>query len=788
MRQQTLFDVAAPLPWEADAASKVLVARVVFPNGPDGEFDYRVPEAHVHSRDAARRVEPGRRLRVPLGKSNRPVIAYCVAAEHQAIGTKTLKSMEQVVDPQSLLSPSMLRLTRWIADTYLCPWGQVLEAVVPAGVRGQAGTRVATVLSVPDDVIARLTSLELPEKQAAALQALAVSHDPMTPAQLARRVGCTLGPINALRKKGLVVERSERQWSAPHEDAAADRSTPPVLNNHQKTALEPILAALRAPRHETILLYGVTGSGKTEVYLRAIEEAVSYGRQAIVLVPEISLTPQTVHRFRARFPRVAILHSHQSDVERHRHWQRIVRGEVEVVVGARSAVFAPTPHLGLIVLDEEHESSFKQDTAPRYHARDVARQRAVHEGVPLVLGSATPSLETWHRAQQKEFRLASLPSRVNDRGLPPARIVDLRLQENREGAGPLSRVLRREMELALGAGGQVLLLLNRRGFSTHIQCPACGHVVRCVNCDLALTYHRRDSHLRCHHCDHLEAPPTDCPECRFKGIRFAGLGTQKLEEEIRKRFPTHPVLRMDTDSTRRAGSHEEILEKFRRGEARILLGTQMIAKGLDFPSVTLVGVINADTALHFPDFRAGERTFQLLTQVAGRSGRGDVGGRVIVQTFSPDNPIIEAAARHDYLSFVGPELAQREALGYPPFASLARLVVRSENEQQAAAFADTAAESLRRAAWGAAGPAAPESSTARAEYDPSSSSDTAEALRVLGPAPAPFARLRGMFRFHIHAHASDDTSLRSAIRDAVSRLKAPAGVFFTVDVDPQDML
>jgi primosomal protein N' (replication factor Y) (superfamily II helicase) len=481
-------------------------------------------------------------------------------------------------------------------------------------------------------------------------------------------------------------------------------------------------------------------------------------------VPEISLTPQTVERFRERFRQVAVLHSHQSDVQRHWHWQRIARGEVEVVIGARSAVFAPTPHLGLIVLDEEHEASFKQDSAPRYHARDVARERAAREGLPLVLGSATPSLETWHRALRKEYRLASLPSRVLNRPLPPARIVDLRQPEGRGTLGAISRPLCQEMEEALRNGGQVLLLLNRRGFSTHVQCPACGHVVRCAHCDLALVFHRREEHLRCHHCDYLEKAPACCPECRFRGIRFAGFGTQKLEEEVRQRFANYPMVRMDTDSTRHAGSHEEILGTFRRGEAKILLGTQMIAKGLDFPNVTLVGVINADTALHFPDFRAAERTFQLLMQVAGRCGRGERLGRVVVQTFSPDSPVIVAAARHDFASFVGPELALREALSYPPFASLARLVVRGGEAQQALAFADAIAERLRAAV------------------------QPHDQVRILGPAPAPFARLRGMFRYHVHAHAPDDGSLNAVIQGALAELKPPRDVHCSVDIDPQDML
>ena len=440
----------------------------------------------------------------------------------------------------------------------------------------------------------------------------------------------------------------------------------------------------------------MTGSGKTEVYIQAIDEVLCYGRQAIVLVPEISLTPQTEQRFRSRFGRVAVLHSHQSDVERHRHWQQIAAGEVQVVVGARSAIFAPTPHLGLMVLDEEHEASFKQDSSPRYHARDVALARARLEQIPLVLGSATPSLESWHRAQQGVYQLLSLPERVFERPLPRVGTIDLRLEfQNRKSRGAVSRQLHVAMDEALKDDGQVILLLNRRGYTTHIQCPACGHVVRCPQCSIALTHHLTGHLAICHYCDYQIPPPAVCPECRSPGIRYSGVGTQRLEAEVKARFPHHRCLRMDTDTMQKPGSHERALAAFHSGEVKILLGTQMIAKGLDFPNVTLVGVINADTALHLPDFRAAERTFQLVTQVAGRTGRGPRGGRVLVQTFSPEHPAIMAAVRHDYAAFARQELPTRAALCYPPFSSMIRLVVRGPVEAVAQATADDLGRRLR---------------------------------------------------------------------------------------------
>ncbi len=500
------------------------------------------------------------------------------------------------------------------------------------------------------------------------------------------------------------------------------------------------------------------------MYLRAIEHVASFGRQAIVLVPEISLTPQTVRRFAARFDRVAVLHSHQSDVERHQHWQRIARGEVQVVVGARSAVFAPTPHLGLIVLDEEHESTFKQDSSPRYHARDVAWQRAQAEGIPLVLGSATPSLESWRRTETGEFSRLSLPKRVQNLALPQVMTVDLRDPAHAgRSRGAISRPLHQAMTAALRDGGQVMLLLNRRGFATHIQCPACGFVLKCDDCDLPLTFHRQHKAALCHYCDRVAPAPTACPDCKSPAIRYGGLGTQKLEDEVRARFPEHPCARMDVDSMRKRGSHDRVLSAFHRGEIRILLGTQMIAKGLDFPNVTLVGVVNADTALHLADFRAAERTFQLVAQVAGRTGRGQRGGRVLVQTLSPEHPAIAAAVRHDYARFAEHELALRRQANYPPFSTMVRLVIRGPQEAIARQWAVELGEQLRRAAAGM------------------------EGVRILGPGAAPIARLRGEHRFQLQVQAPPTPALQALVREATEDFAPSRDVRWTIDVDPWDM-
>jgi len=757
--QRNLFEKEAT-PWEEAEQSDQLVATVVFTKGLNGRFDYVVPDRLVDQ------IEAGRRVRVPLGRSNRIVTGYCVELATKPTGRRSLKPVKSVVDRHSLLSPAMLRLTEWIAEHYLCPWGQVLEAVVPAGVRGQAGTRTSKVLSVAPEAAGGVEALKLPEKQALVMKVLAEASEPLIASELARAAKCTQAPITALKRKGLIAVRSERLAGPRAAEPTVDQEDNLVLNTDQEAALAVVLEALNSRRHQTVLIHGVTGSGKTEVYIQAIREVVAFGRQAIVLVPEISLTPQTVQRFRSRFPEVAVLHSHLTDADRHWQWQRIADGQVQVIVGARSAIFAPATDLGLIVLDEEHETSFKQDSAPRYHAREVAIARARMEGVPLVLGSATPSLGSWHRARTGEYKLVRLPRRVLGRAMPAVGTLDMRGDASAGGRrGAISRQLHVAIGEALGEGGQVILLLNRRGFSTHIQCPACGEVVRCPDCEIALTHHRTEDIALCHYCDHQVPAPNECSKCQFAGIRYRGLGTQRLEAEIRARFPNVRCLRMDTDTMQSRGAHERALAAFRSGDVSILLGTQMIAKGLDFPNVTLVGVINADTALHLPDFRAAERTFHLVTQVAGRTGRGEKGGRVLVQTFNPDHPAIRAAVRHDYSAFAAEEMPVRKMFRYPPFSRMIRLVLRGPGEKATEDFASHVGGLLKAAL------------------------DRHEAgARVLGPAPCPFSKLRGKFRFQIQLQGADGEKLRRSVAEATSDLKPPEDVQWIVDVDPIDML
>jgi primosomal protein N' (replication factor Y) len=757
-QQQSLF--GNPEPWELDAALDALIASVVFPSGAGGQYSYLVPDR------LAAAIAAGRRVQVPFGRGDRQLIGYCVEVATRQVDRQKLKSIAAVIDERTLLSPAMLRLTRWMAEHYLCDWGQVLEAVLPAGVRSKAGTRTATLLTITARGRAALAEGKPSKKQSAVLQVLAAADRPLPPNEVASLARCTLAPISALRKHKWIHAVRQRVQTRTPEAAVTERTEKLVLNDDQQRALDTILQAMQAREPQVILLHGVTSSGKTEVYMRAIEETVAFGRTAIVLVPEISLTPQTVERFRSRFSRVAVLHSHQSDAERHWYWDQIASGGVEVVVGPRSAIFAPTPHLGLIILDEEHESTFKQETIPRYHARDVALWRAANERIPLVLGSATPSLESWHRACQGTYRLVEMPRRVFDRPLPHVGTIDmLSAQGGRPRRSAIGLPLERAMKTALERDGQVILLLNRRGFATHIQCPACGVVVRCPHCDIALIHHRTEEIALCHYCDYQMPAPAECPDCHFAGILYGGIGTERLEAEVRQRFPEYPCLRMDTDAVKGPGAHERALNKFRSGAVRILLGTQMIAKGLDFPNVTLVGVVNADTGLHLPDFRAAERTFQLLAQVAGRTGRGDKGGRVLVQTLNPHHPAIEFASRHDYEGFARMELEARKALSYPPFGELARIIIRGDQQDQLHDFAGYLARRLTEA------------------LEPSG-----KHFRVLGPAMAPIAKLRGQYRYHIQLQGEDGEILRQAIRSATSHLDSPDRIHWVVDIDPISML
>jgi primosomal protein N' (replication factor Y) len=742
--------------------SSDVYAEVVFDRPFDHPFSYAVGAAFVDQ------IAVGKRVRVPFGRGDRTTTGYCVGVTDVPPG-RSVKEILAVLDEEALLTDPLLRLTRWMADYYLCGWGQVLNAVVPAGARDGAGTARKTFVEATPSEQLTTTVTVLPAKQTTVLKYLRDMARPVEVKQLQRQTKVGSAPIKALLDKGLirqVIKRIEKQTPG----VEAEVSLALTLNADQQRVWSTLQPVLQQGGFRPFLLHGVTGSGKTEIYLRAIEEILQQGKEALVMVPEISLTPQTVQRFSGRFGDVAVLHSHLGDAERGAHWRRVFQGKVKVVVGARSAVFAPMRNLGLIVIDEEHESSFKQDSTPRYHGRDVAVMRARIEEVPILLGSATPSLESWHNAQRGTYSLLSLPQRVAERPLPPVHLVDLRHQPPRKGRpSALSEPLVQAMHEALRKGGQVILMLNRRGFATHVHCPSCGHVEACRFCDLALTYHKIRDVCLCHYCGYEQEPQQNCPQCGQSAVRYHGLGTEKLEVEIQERFPDWVVRRMDSDTMKKPGSHARTLSAFKRGEIHILVGTQMIAKGLDFPNVTLVGVVNADVALHVPDFRSAERTFQLLSQVAGRAGRGPMGGRVFVQTLTPDHPCIAHASTHDFASFVQGELRHRLEHNYPPFQRLARVIIRAKDQQMGADFAERMASAFQQGLQALA-------------------SEGANLVRLLGPAEAPVFRLKGDYRYHFQLQSPSPGTLHKVLRAVLPTLQAPVGVEYTLDVDPFNML
>jgi primosomal protein N' (replication factor Y) len=650
-------------------------------------------------------IAPGVRVRVPFGA--RRVIGVVVGlAETTDAPPASVKEIEKALDAEPALPPALLELTRFVADYYRTSWGEALEAALPGSVKRRR--RNADAALGDDDDAAALVAPELEEA--------------------------------------------------------------PTLTAGQERALGAARDLLDARRFGVVLVHGVTGSGKTEVYIRALEHVRALGRTGLLLVPEIALTPQTLERLSRRLGAIGVLHSMQGGRERARQWERARAGDVSVVVGPRSAVFAPLPRLGLIVVDEEHEPSFKQgDPNPRYHARDVAVYRGKREGAAVILGSATPSLETFENARQGRYRGIYLEARATGARLPSVEVVDLRDEARERKDFPfISRRLEALVREALSRKEQAILFLNRRGFSTFIHCKRCGHVLTCGACSVALTFHKARGEACCHYCEKRLAPPRTCPSCLAPEVQYFGFGTERIADEAMRRFPGAVVRRLDSDAIPDEPALRKALDEFRRGEAQILVGTQMVAKGLDFPRVTVVGVINADTALNFPDFRASERTFQILAQVAGRAGRAELAGKTVIQTFSPGHPAVRAAETHDSLGFLEAELAHRKKLDYPPFGRLALLVVSSPAESEAARAAGEIAGHVR-AAVEAAGV-------------------ESGRLRILGPAPAPLSCLRGRHRFMVLLKAKDRAALSPALDAVETRPRLPAAVRVTLDVDPVSML
>jgi primosomal protein N' (replication factor Y) len=750
-RQRELFG-QAPV---ANAADFRMFAEVVFDRPMRSTFAYGVPA--ICEAD----IGVGKRVLAPFGKGNRRTQGYCVGVSNDRPTVETIKALASVVDREPILSEAMLALTKDLADHYRCGWGQMLETALPRGAKSAKGSRwrlMVHAASPPPEC-----GEELPPKQKRAYEALVEHGGPMEMKVLYAAARCSPEVVRGLLRKGWATMSRERVFRTDGVVRGTAAGTSLKLTAAQKSAVHAIVEGLRSGKPSSFLLHGVTGSGKTEVYLQAIAAAKDQGKQSIVLVPEISLTPQTIHRFRERFERVAVLHSRLTDAERGVYWRRIAAGEVDVVVGARSAVFAPCPNLGVVVVDEEHETTFKQDSTPRYHARIAAIKRVEIEKAILIMGTATPSLEAWEAALSHRLTLLSLPDRVEGRLPPTVELVDMRQEFRQSGFRGLSRTLMAAIKKTAAAGGQTILLLNRRGFSTNVFCPQCGQGAKCLHCDVALIHHKDVDLLVCHQCDAEYPTPEKCEACGGKAVKYSGIGTEKLQSEVQTAFPSLKTARMDGDTMKSMKHYETTFAEFREGRIDVLLGTQMIAKGLDFPNVQLVGVVSADTALHLPDFRASERTFQLVAQVAGRAGRSSKRGRVVVQTYQPEDDTIQRATKQDFHGFASRELRNRRDHGYPPFQPMCRVVVRSKELQAASDVVQSAAEAIK-------------------QFNAAS-----EGFRLLGPAPCPVAKLQDYHRFHMQIHARTHAELQKAL-SPLDEFHWPGDVESVVDVDPINFL
>jgi primosomal protein N' (replication factor Y) len=735
--------------------------------GFDQSLTYRLPPHLVG------KIQPGCLVRVPLRHGAKLGVVERLGTAQEVPSAK-LKQVIELVFPQPILTPDLLALSRWIGAYYLARVETVLEAMIPGPVRAGMAMRMERLLragrlTLTDDELAGLERRA--KKQAAAYRWLRQQNAAVARGAILARLKISPATLDALVEKGLAEETFQENPRVAYADDISESEAATAvgtfeLNEHQQAAIADIGASLTAGKFQTHLLHGITGSGKTEVYLRSIRAVLAAGGSVIYLVPEVALTPQTVGRLRSALAdvdtEIVVWHSHLTAGERFDSWMAVARGVARVVVGARSAVFAPMANLRLIVVDEEHEPAYKQEEAPRYHGRDVAVYRAKLANAVCVLGSATPALESLLNARLGRYKLNVLPNRVDGRGLPLMHLVDLRRAAAKAGgpvviAGELAEALRDRFEKR----EQSILFMNRRGFSARLQCPKCGFVAHCQHCSVTLTYHRVGERLRCHMCGHAEPAPKNCPECHSEHFRWQGFGTQRVEEQAQRILPRARIVRMDSDTMERRSLFRQIFADFRKGKIDVLVGTQMIAKGLDFPNVTLVGLVDADLSLHQSDFRAHERTFQLLVQVAGRAGRGDTAGEVIVQTYTPSAPPIQFAKRADFDGFLEAELAQRREFHYPPSRHLIRHLFRGRNLEKVKFFAEQWAR--------------------RAE---AALKDIAE---LRGPAPAPLEKIKDFYRFQIWYFVESVTRIGprlSALRD---EFPLDPQVIEAIDVDPVDL-
>ncbi|MEK5497096.1 primosomal protein N' [Bacillus sp. FSL M8-0077] len=788
----------------------------------DRPFDYRVPDRFKGL------VKAGMRVVVPFGP--RKIQGFVTKIKEETdVQSGNIKDIVDLFDLSPVLTDELLELSHWLTEKTLSYHITALQSMLPAAMKAKYEKEIQ-VLSAEElpqslkELFGQQESIlyaDIPPEQLKPIQKhvqkghlevryhvsqksgkkkvrtlqIAVAKEKLEEKQeqlkknavkqkallafllqtnettflakdLQQQTGASSQTIKALIQEGLLTESYEEIYRDPYRDREFTPSTPLDLTTEQAEAAKPIHQAVSDDKHETFLLHGVTGSGKTEIYLQTIDHVLQKGKEAIVLVPEISLTPQMVQRFKERFgSNVAVLHSGLSTGEKYDEWRKIHRKEVKLVVGARSAVFAPFENLGMIIIDEEHESSYKQEEMPRYHAKDVAIERAGRHQCPVVLGSATPSLESYARAKKGVYTLLTLKRRVNQQQLPHVSLIDMREELRNGNRSMFSEELMLRLKEVLERKEQAVLFLNKRGYSSFVMCRDCGYVEQCPHCEISLTYHRFQKRLKCHYCGHEAPVPAECPECHSEHIRYFGTGTQRVEEELTKVLPEARVIRMDVDTTSRKGAHEKLLTSFGNKEADILLGTQMIAKGLDFPDVTLVGVLSADTSLHIPDFRSSEKTFQLLTQVSGRAGRHEKAGSVIIQSYTPSHYSIELTKQHDYEAFYEQEMLHRRHQSYPPFYFLAMVTVSHEEVTKAAHVTDKIVQFLKM--------------------------NCAPNTRILGPAASPIAKIKDRYRYQCvikYKRENELASLLRKIQDHYQKEMEQKQLMISIDMNPYMMM
>ncbi len=742
-----------PLPMYVEAVLPVPLRRA---------FTYRIPAEMQGS------IKLGARLKLPFGRRNLTGYAVGLHTELPAdveIDESKIKAVIEVTDLEPMITPEILRLTQWSADYYASFWGEMLKASLPAGINAEKvrpKRRKAVRLLAKD-----IGEKPLSEPQQKIVDLLAVNGSEMLFTDVLEQADVGASPLNTLAKRGIVevyvqdVDRDPLAGAAfsPHDDL--------TLTDDQQAALDAITASLPGNKFKAFLLHGVTGSGKTEVYIRAMRQALDLGRSAMMLVPEIALTPVFSRRLRSVFgPDVAILHSSLSVGERFDEWRRIRRGDARIAIGTRSAVFAPLENIGLVIVDEEHDPSYRQHESPFYNARDVAVMRASLAGAVVVLGSATPAMESFYNAQNGKYTYLRLPDRIGGRGLAAAELIDMREVFKRAGKDvALSDELLEAIDETHHKGEQVIILLNRRGFSQFVLCRTCGETLKCKNCDITLTFHRSDGKLLCHYCNYREKAPRNCPQCESQYLYYVGEGTENIAEQLANKFPEMRIARVDRDTMAHKGEIEDVLLKFAAGGLDMLVGTQMIAKGHDFPNVTLVGVISVDIGLGLPDLRSAERTFQLITQVAGRAGRGQQAGKVLIQTYYPEHYALRHAQKQDYEGFYAEEIRYRERLGYPPFFVLASILIKHRD----LSYASKMANLLRR------------------ELD---AANATKQVRVLGPAPASLSRLKNEYRLQIILKGSGRRSLRETLDIAIANAEQHGCDLRTinVEIDPVNLM